>query len=163
MTIHILTHIHRLKERPWLRIFAAVGIAVMVWEVEQHISVAITPSIDHRVFWRAEGAPEKGDYINFVLKHPLIHHGVPQRVTKKIMCVAGDRLVSDGKEIYCNGKLIAITKTTFTPSSRVKTFLWRGQIPFDRAFVLGNHRDSFDSRYWGFVDLTKTERLVAIF
>jgi len=37
--------------------------------------------------------------------------------------------------------------------------VFNGKVPEGTLFVSGQHRDSFDSRYWGFLDRKKVEAI----
>jgi type IV secretory pathway protease TraF len=54
-----------------------------------------------------------------------------------------------GRYVFIDGKLVAKTKI-FDTNHRMLP-VWKGcrTLKFDEIFVLGQHRDSFDSRYFG--------------
>ena len=137
-------------------------IAAGVYYAQRELVVALTPSVDHRYFWRTESTPQKGDYATFILIHPLLDNR-PIRVTKRVMCGQGDELRVDGREFYCNGDFLGIAKTEGFLGQKLPLFSFDGVIPSGKAFVAGTHVDSFDSRYWGFIDVADTERVVPVF
>jgi signal peptidase I len=99
--------------------------------------------------------PEKGDVI--VFKYP---ENPKKDFIKRVVATEGDVIEERNKVVYVNGKAIA------EPYARHfdRTFRSGGMdprdnfgplvVPEDKLFVMGDNRDqSYDSRYWGFVDL----------
>ena len=99
--------------------------------------------------------PERGDVI--VFKYPEN----PQKdFIKRVIAVEGETIEEKDKIVYVNGKILNEPyahhydrylrpgghdpRDTFGPVT----------VPEDKVFVMGDNRDqSYDSRYWGFVDL----------
>jgi len=98
--------------------------------------------------------PERGDIIVFRFPHE------PDRdFIKRIIAVEGDVIEGRNKEIYLNGKKISEPYIQHTDiyvimGSRDPRDNFPAQtVPNDMYFVMGDNRDqSFDSRYWGFVN-----------
>ena len=99
--------------------------------------------------------PEKGDVI--VFKFP---ENPKKDFIKRVIATEGDMIEERNKVIYLNGKAVA------EPYARhVDSLLRLGAndprdnfgpltVPKDKLFMMGDNRDqSYDSRYWGFVDL----------
>jgi signal peptidase I len=99
--------------------------------------------------------PEKGDII--VFKFP---EDPKKDFIKRIIATGGDILESRDKVIYVNGKEVKepyayhgdsfIRSRGGDPRDNFGPVL----VPNNKVFVMGDNRDqSFDSRYWGFVDV----------
>jgi len=124
---------------------------------------AISPSLSHRVFVldRSGRQPRKGDYVIFRFASPLFENGKPQRLIKEVACVSGDILSIDvsNRFFYCNGKFLGMAKVITLKGAILPMFVFNGKVPEGTLFVSGQHRDSFDSRYWGFLDRKKVEAI----
>lgn len=99
--------------------------------------------------------PERGDII--VFKYPEDHS---RDFIKRVIAVEGDLIESKNKTIYVNGKPVSEPFTQHTDN-----FVRPGGIeprdnfgplivPKEKFFMMGDNRDqSYDSRYWGYVDM----------
>ena len=99
--------------------------------------------------------PEKGDII--VFKFP---ENPKKDFIKRVIATEGDVIEERNKIIYLNGEAV-----TEPYAKHVDNLLRFGmndprdnfgplRVPKDKLFVMGDNRDqSYDSRYWGFVDL----------
>jgi signal peptidase I len=98
--------------------------------------------------------PEKGDII--VFKYP---EDPKKDFIKRVIATGGDTLEERNKIIYVNGKEVQ-EPYAYHGDSYIRP---RGDprdnfgpliVPESKVFVMGDNRDqSFDSRYWGFVDI----------
>jgi type IV secretory pathway protease TraF len=68
-----------------------------------------------------------------------------------------------GRYVFIDGKLVARTKNLDTSHRMLP--VWKGcrTLKFDEIFVLGQHRDSFDSRYFGPINRTQAVRAADLF
>ena len=126
-----------------------------------HISVTLTPSLNHRVFFLIFNPdPEsimKGNYVLFNIGQKMIRQFVDESDTDKIMkivgCAGGSVLKVEGKDYYCDGVLLGHAKDVSLAGKPLYHYVFNGSIPAGRLFVIGEHKDSFDSRYFGLVDV----------
>jgi signal peptidase I len=99
--------------------------------------------------------PQRGDIV--VFKYPRD----PSRdFIKRVIAVGGDVIEGRNKQIYLNGKLlkedyIQHTDNDIRPLAMdVRDNFGPIYVPKGKLFVMGDNRDqSYDSRYWKFVDL----------
>lgn len=112
------------------------------------------------------------------LRRWMLHFGVPQPgdvivftspkdrslfYVKRVVAVAGEVVEIRDKQLFVNGVPQFEPTAHFTQGSHVQTISPRdnfgpARVPRRHVFVLGDNRDqSFDSRYWGFVDLRDVE------
>jgi len=99
--------------------------------------------------------PEKGDII--VFKFP---ENPKKDFIKRVIATEGDVVEERNKLIYLNGKAVMEPYAQHV-DSQVRSGMNDPRdnfgpvtVPKDKLFVMGDNRDqSYDSRYWGFVDL----------
>ncbi len=98
--------------------------------------------------------PERGDII--VFKYP---ENPEKDFIKRVIAVEGDVIEERNKVVYVNGKPIKepyayhsdryVKSGEFDPRDNFGPI----RVPRGKVFVMGDNRDqSYDSRYWGFVD-----------
>ena len=140
---------------------AAVSALVFGLLLPGRIVVAISPSLDHRVFVVTKSfTPDeirKDDYIMFTVRSHYIKNGKPSRLLKKVSCVTGERLETRTREYYCDGEYLGMAKWYSLKGEPVDAFVYSGTVPEGKLFVTGRHVDSFDSRYLGFIERSKVE------
>jgi signal peptidase I len=99
-------------------------------------------------------SPERGDII--VFKYP---EDPARDFIKRVVGVEGDMVESRSKVLYINGKPLEESYIQHTDAA-VRTAQPRDNfgpylVPKGKFFVMGDNRDqSYDSRYWGYVDLS---------
>lgn len=123
-----------------------------------NINITLTDSLDYHLFYRSDAAPQPGDYVLFPFKHPLLDNKALE-LTKKICCSEGQTLSSQGQQFYCDGQFLGTAKTETLEGEPMPLFNYSGPVPDNHAFVMGSHPDSFDSRYWGFLDLSQSTKM----
>lgn len=99
--------------------------------------------------------PERGDII--VFKYP---ENPSKDFVKRVVAAEGDVIESKNKMIYVNGNKVNEPYARHTDSSmRPMGIEPRDNfgpviVPKNKYFVMGDNRDqSYDSRYWGYVDI----------
>lgn len=155
------------------RLIKAYGIVLPIgllvfWAIPQ-ITWVMSPSVDAWAVRAAPGPIRRGDLVSFLLVHPLAG-AEPVSVTKYALCLPGDRLDLVEKPVgvaglwegwyFCNGRLLNRSKpfarngrplAHFRPAAR--------RVPAGFIFVGSQHRDGFDSRYYGPVAIGRLTRM----
>jgi len=120
------------------------------------IAIAVSPSLSHRIFIldRSGRTPRTGDYVLFTFSSPFYEEGKRHKAIKEVICREGERLTVDRlqRNFYCDGRYVATAKVASRKEKPLPLFVHNGAIPKGMLFVTGAHRDSFDSRYWGFLE-----------
>jgi signal peptidase I/conjugal transfer pilin signal peptidase TrbI len=124
------------------------------------ISVTLTPSLKHRIYWLNRNSDKvvRGDYVLFRHKELSARMGLKKTedVMKILGCNEGDLLTVDAeKKFYCNGEYLVRAKVISLKGEPLQHFVFNGTIPNGFMFVMGQHKDSYDSRYFGFVDKSR--------
>jgi conjugal transfer pilin signal peptidase TrbI len=148
-------------------------IALVTGLVLPNIILVVTPSIGAFAIRPAPGPIAKGDLVMFTLSHPVAGP-TPVSVTKYALCLPGERLTMvetpsrgvthawDG-HYYCNDVLLGVSVPQAMNGHTLTHFRWHGPIPAGLVYVGSHHPRGFDSRYFGFVPisrLTRMERLL---
>ena len=140
---------------------AVISALVFGLLIPERIVVAVSPSLDHRVFVVAKRfAPDeirKGDYVLFTVRSPYIKSGKPSRLLKRVSCVSGETLETRGRQYYCDGAYLGMAKWYSLKGEPIDSFVYSGTVPDGALFVTGRHVDSFDSRYLGFIERRNVE------
>lgn len=131
--------------------------------IPQRISVTITPSLRHRIYL-LDRAPSKeqivrNSYVLFELHSKYLEGAKTKKTLKQAACVEGDILRVRQGSYYCNDTYLGSAKEYSLQEEKLEYFKFEGEIPKGSLFVFGNHVDSFDSRYFGFV---RKEDVIAI-
>ncbi len=140
-----------------LLLFALLNGFMYQFTKKYTIGVGLSPSLDQNVFLFKKGLDRElknGDVIKFKMTKQTPYSPTKDiDYAKEIKCLPGDTLVTKGLEYYCNDQLLGRAKTIDSQGRPVTTFFqYGGVVPNDSYFVMGTHKDSHDSRYWGFVD-----------
>ncbi len=111
------------------------------------------PGLDARLFAFSE--PSRGDVVVFI--YPV---DPTKDFIKRVVAVGGDVLQIRNKQVYVNGKAVVDPHAYFADGEDGRQSSPRDNfgpvtVPAHHIFVMGDNRDrSYDSRFWGFVDLS---------
>lgn len=91
---------------------------------------------------------KRGDYISFYPPRSATG-GREMPFVKQVVCLPGEKVSSDGQQIFCEDKPVALAKTVSLKGEPLQKISDQ-VLSEDDYFVLGSHPDSFDSRYQKF-------------
>jgi conjugal transfer pilin signal peptidase TrbI len=144
------------------RLIVLGAVSVTISFGMDRIVLAHGESVPITVFWKLpRSLPVKGDYVMFEISHPIIGPR-PTKLTKQLVCDAGDLLQLRGDAFWCNGVRLGGFITRTWDDKPLTPFAYDGQIPEGQAFVMGSHPRSLDSRYLGLVDKAHLVRLAGL-
>ena len=124
------------------------------------ITVATSGSLEHRVFFLLPppAKVELGDYL--VFRHrdlSQVQSGLRadhDQILKKVGCLPGDQLTTDETHhFFCNGWLLGQALEADSKGRPLPHFSFNGPLPADKLFMVGTHPRSYDSKYYGFIDV----------
>ena len=156
------------SNRPWWRVnrreqaVAIIFLAFILagaW-LPGRITVATSGSLEHRVFFLlpAPAKVELGDYL--VFRHQDISQVQPglrgdhDQMIKKVGCLPGEQLTMDAaSHFFCNGRSLGQALETDSKGRPLPIFSFNGPVPADKLFMIGTHPRSYDSKYFGFIDV----------
>lgn len=144
-----------------------IGLAAC-WAIPQ-VTWVMSPSIDAIAVRAGSGPIHKGDYVMFMLSHPLAGPK-PVNVTKQALCMPGERIDMIEKSsmtpgawdgyYYCNERLLNVSKAVGRNGQKLDHWQPReGLVPEGTVFVGSSHPSGFDSRYYGPVAISRLTRM----
>jgi len=99
--------------------------------------------------------PKRGDIIVFIYPQDRTKDFI-----KRVVAIGGDRVEIRNKEIYVNDVLsedthgVYVDPVVMPGAMQPRDNMGPVEVPKGTVFVMGDNRDqSYDSRFWGFVDL----------
>jgi len=114
-----------------------------------------------KLFWREPGEIRQGDYVVFTLEHPILEK--PAVVVKRVRCTSGQHLEVTDDAAWCEGKLLGHKKQFTLKGEPMPKFTFNGDIEKGWVFVMNEHKDSFDSRYYGLKPVEMMTRVKPLF
>ena len=73
---------------------------------------------------------------------------------KKVGCLSGEQLTMDAaNHFFCNGRLLGQALEADSKGRPLPQFSFNGTVPADKLFMVGTHPRSYDSKYYGFIDV----------
>jgi signal peptidase I len=95
---------------------------------------------------------EKNDYFAFQFLAVKSDDRYGQKFVKRLGCAEGEYLEARDRDFYCNGTKIGTVKPYSKKGEPLTPFKYAGLVPRGHLFAVGDTKDSYDSKIWGFVD-----------
>lgn len=138
-------------------------IYLLVAALFERVVVNVSDSHTGYVFWKTHKKPSHEDYVYFEFEHELLPKKI-KTLSKQLVCIAGDTLRITEDLITCNDKTYSIERMESTSSNQaLPQFYYHGIVPDNQSIVYGVHQESFDSRYWGFVEYGRLKTMWLIY
>jgi conjugal transfer pilin signal peptidase TrbI len=119
-------------------------------QVPPRITINKTGSVKYHFFWSLSPDPAKlshGQYVRANVNLVLPGYDcAPCSIVKKVGCRAGEHLESQGSRFFCNTQPLCEAMAGHDP------FYFSGIIPEGKVFLIGDSPNSYDSRYFGFIE-----------
>lgn len=124
--------------------------------IPERISITITPSLRNRIYllnrYPRKDTIKRNRFVLFTLNTELTKNLKTKKVIKKVACAEGDQLAVRGLYYYCNERYLGVAKEYTLDGKELDHFVYEGTIPKGKIFVYSHHIDSYDSKYYGFVE-----------
>ncbi len=128
---------------------------VGIYWLPAHLAVDLAPSSPYHLFFLRKHPDDrdirKGSLVMFVHDHPMAASLKTRNLVKKVSCIEGEFLRVEDRKYYCGDRYLGVAKTHSLTGVPVKNFVFNGRIPDGFLFVMGTNKDSYDSRYFGFI------------
>lgn len=104
---------------------------------------------------------QRGQYIMFKTDKMMPHVSSDAAIIKKVIGKSGDHVQVKGMNVYVNGKQYgsihpeALKKLHRSVAELQKDYY----LPANTLFLMGSYERSFDSRYWGYLEVAKDQKL----
>ena len=109
-------------------------------------------------FINSKYKPNSSDFVLFKLSHETVkdHPYLKDKsLIKQVGCSSGNFLEILEDRVLCNNRLISKFNNEYKSINKsIKKFSFKGIIPDNKIFVIGVHDLSYDSKYFGLIDVS---------
>ena len=153
-------------KRAMVALSVLVTITLLSHWAAGRIFYAVSPSLNHRLFWltpvKTGQIIEVETYVVFPTPKEYsqmagVHFAASTKAMKQVKCKGGQMLTVQGGKFFCDSIFIGEAKERSLSGKPLRLFLFNGVVPGGKLFVMGAHKDSYDSRYMGFIDRSTVE------
>lgn len=129
--------------------------------IPHFLTFSKSKSMGHAFFvmWPARSSKiSRGEIVRFPHRD-TVTGGKTVYMLKRAGCAEGQLLsVNNNKEFFCDGAYLGKAKDRNAKGDLVKHFIWNGPVPKGFFFAVAEHKDSYDSRYYGLVPAGTVEQ-----
>jgi type IV secretory pathway protease TraF len=138
----------------------AIGVALLavMYFSPVHWAVAMHHSIDYNLVWWIADADAWRDAEYVMVRwrgDDPQNQGITDGMSlvKRVGCKPGGVLSTRNAMVYCDEVFLGIAlRGVVSREQEVKQFVFNGAVPEGKLFLVGDSADSYDSRYFGFVN-----------
>ena len=149
----------RLRSKPRL-IVTAIGVAFVAVPAMQIVPKRLvwnaSPSVATGFYWIADGVPKRGDIVLVELPEPYRtiadQRGyLPKTLPalKRVRALSGDQVCRSGRKVFINGEAASVAQLHDIRGLRLPEWSGCRTLKPDEVFLLTDHPNSFDGRYFG--------------
>jgi len=146
-----------------LTLILVAFLVLPVYYLSGKLVLNISPSLDRRALWLSPGEIQLGDYVVFDYSHPIIAEVGLTRMSKRIGCFYPQVISVSARDVFCDDKRLGTALFVDKNGNPMPITTDTGEVPQGKAFVVGDHERSFDSRYYGLIDVARMTRAVPLF
>jgi conjugative transfer signal peptidase TraF len=156
----------RILGRWWRKLIPLVVCAVLLGAgklaLSGHLLINFTSSIPRGLYWISPGErPQRGDLVTFPIPasvRDLVYERkyVPRSIrllAKPVVAIGGDHVCVRAHQLVVNGHVAGNVQTLDRDGKRMPQYSGCGVLHPGEIFVATEHDHSFDSRYFGAVEL----------
>jgi signal peptidase I len=151
----------------------SICLTVIAFKSKFEIYINPTNSLEEDIFlaYKNNSNISKNDFIIF--NYHGKEYGSYNKNTKLVKiatCMPGEILETKVIEYQdtifykysCNNKFIGTGYNYDSKGNDIPNFVFNGKIPDNKVFAMATHKKSFDSRYYGLVDIANVQKAKAI-
>ena len=135
-----------------------VFLLLTAYFLDTHLTFSSTKSNNYRLFFATKNvkALKSGDYILFDFSEDKHVREASEKfnttvLIKRVGCMPGENLIVVNRKYFCDGQYLCTAKRYSLTGKPLTNFVYNGTIPENKIFVFGENKDSYDSRYFGFI------------
>lgn len=147
-----------------LKLAGAVALAGVLWIAMDKVHRVGSHSMHQKLTLSVGGAVHVGDLVEFTVAQDSIlpTEDLPAVLTKRVVCMAPSVLSWRSDAFWCDAARLGEVMSETSDHRPLTRFVWEGPVPQGKAFVLGDRPHSYDSRYLGFIDVDRLNRVVGL-
>ena len=144
-----------------------IGILVIMFagfEIPKRITVTVSDSVKNRIFYKQtlfdSRDIKQGAYVQVELFSKVVSECQPCLIIKRVAGIPGDLITVHGKDFFCNGEYLGKAKEYSMRGTPLESYTITGLVPDHKIFLMGDSPDSFDSRYYGPMEIKHVKAVV---
>lgn len=132
-----------------------IGTYIIMYLLGYKILISNTQSLPYTVFLQTPNKEFKtGNIITFKYQFKdYFHYSKGDNFTKIIGCSQGERIFTIKDEFYCNGAYLGTAIKQDGRGNIIEKVELNEIIPDGKFFMIGTNPKSYDSKYFGYVDI----------